>query len=133
MAVQDNFYRRKREICPVTLQLKSAVWRNKWKQGFGETKILVHSHVECEWMPPNLYISEWPFQYPEARIRIAFLDLLLCLAKNSKDVVKFLVDHHFNMTLLGKVIWNFGQTFFQLSRYLSKYIGKCSQDSIMNQ
>jgi len=55
-------------------------------------------------MQPNLYISEWSFQYPEARIRIAFLDLLLCLAKNSKDVVKFLVDHHFDMTLLGKVI-----------------------------
>ncbi|XP_023717493.1 uncharacterized protein LOC111869878 isoform X2 [Cryptotermes secundus] len=43
------------------------------------------------------------FEYPEAIIRVAFLDLLLCLAKNSRDVVEFLVNHQFDVTLLGKL------------------------------
>ncbi|KAJ4442174.1 hypothetical protein ANN_12040 [Periplaneta americana] len=42
-------------------------------------------------------------EYPEVGIRIAYLELLLCLSKNSKDVVKFFTRHQFDIALLGKL------------------------------
>jgi len=72
-------------------------------------------------LKPNL--SHLSFQYPEPVIQIAFLDLLLCLTKNSRDVVKFLMTHHFDVTLLGKVTCNFCLKHFPTcSVFIVKYM-----------